>query len=123
MVKPGDPSAIRIENTTGDVVEIARDASGKWVLEKPRTGRADQAAAQAAATQVGALRSLSTVHISAGDRRAGQAGLYDDVHVSWRAVALTHCASDPPTPIQDGYYAQLDDGAYPGRRQSRAWTR
>ena len=45
-------------------MEIARDASGKWILRAPSRADADQAAAEAAATQVGALRSLSTVRLA-----------------------------------------------------------
>ena len=106
-----DPSAIRVENTAGDIVEIARDANGKWILEKPRRAEADQAAAQAAASQVNALRSLSTLTLA-----PAVVGLDKPAYTltfTFPGEQSSHTLRvGSPTPIQDGYYAQLDDGAY-----------
>lgn len=57
----GTPSSIRIESTTGEIVEVARDADNAWILTQPVETKADQAAAEAAASQVTTMRILDTV--------------------------------------------------------------
>jgi hypothetical protein len=57
----GTPSAIRLESKSGKTVEIARDADNAWALKQPVEAKADQAAAEAAATQITAMRILDTV--------------------------------------------------------------
>src|SRR5574341_61075 len=52
----GSPTRIRIEARAGEKVEIARDAEGAWALVLPVETKADQASAEAAASQVTALR-------------------------------------------------------------------
>lgn len=55
------PSSIRIESGAGEVVEVARDADNAWILTQPVEAKADQAAAEAAASQVTTMRILDTV--------------------------------------------------------------
>jgi len=106
----GAPTLIRVESALGAVVEFARDGSGKWVLNAPEEAEADQAAAEAAATQVGALRVLSTVQLGADiiglDRPEYKIAVEfgDSVNHSLRVGSIT--------PVQDGYYVQLDEGQY-----------
>lgn len=57
----GLPTRIRIEAKTGERVEVARDPEGAWALILPVETQADQAAAEAAASQVTTLRVLDTV--------------------------------------------------------------
>src|SRR3990172_7312511 len=57
----GPPTRIRIEARTGETVEVARDEAGVWALTLPFEAEADQAAAEAAATQVAGLRILDRV--------------------------------------------------------------
>ena len=57
----GAPTGIRIEAKSGDTVEVARGADNAWELIQPVEAPADQAAAEAAATQLTALRILETV--------------------------------------------------------------
>jgi hypothetical protein len=104
----GEASTIRIENAAGDAVEIARSQNGKWLLIAPSHADADQAAAEAAATQVSALRSLSTVRLA-----PAVVGLDQPAYT----ITVTFVQGGPhelllgsETPIQDGYYAQLDKG-------------
>jgi hypothetical protein len=105
-----DPTRIRLQATGGAEVEFSRGPDGKWVLRSPEETQADQAAAQAAATQVGALRVLATVNL-AGDI----VGLDDPTHTL--SVVFGDGSSHTlrigsATPINDGYYTQLDDGPY-----------
>lgn len=106
----GEPSKIRIENAAGDAVEFARSADGKWLLIAPAQTEADQAAAEAAATQISALRSLSTVRLA-----PAVVGLDHPTYT----LVVTFDDGRPhellvgsETPIQDGYYAQLDKGSF-----------
>ncbi|SRR6266498_395775 len=57
----GTPSSIHIESKAGKTVEVARDASNAWVLTQPIESKADQAAAEAAASQVTTMRVLDTI--------------------------------------------------------------
>lgn len=57
----GTPTNIRIESKTGETVEVARDAENAWMLNQPVEAKADQAAAEAAASQVTAMRIVDTV--------------------------------------------------------------
>jgi hypothetical protein len=57
----GLPTSIRIESKTGETVEVARGAENAWEVIQPVEAQADQAAAEAAATQVTTMRILETV--------------------------------------------------------------
>jgi len=104
----GQPNDIKIESSTGQSVEVARNTSGSWVLKAPTQAEADQASAQAAATQISALRVIGEV----------QLGL-DVVGLDKPSETITTTFTDGKThkltvgsvnPIQTGYYVQLDGG-------------
>ena len=57
----GTPSSIRIESKTGQIVEMARDADNAWTLVQPIEAKAEQGAAEAAASQVTTMSILDTV--------------------------------------------------------------
>jgi hypothetical protein len=57
----GIPTSIRIEAKSGDTVEVARGEENAWELLQPVEAPADQAATEAAATQITAMRVLDTV--------------------------------------------------------------
>jgi Domain of unknown function (DUF4340) len=57
----GVPTSIRIESKTGEEVEVARGADNAWSVVLPTEAQADQAAAEAAASQVTTLRILDTI--------------------------------------------------------------
>jgi uncharacterized protein DUF4340 len=57
----GTPSSIRIESKAGQAVEIARGADNAWALTRPTSAKADQAAAEAAASQISTMSVLDTV--------------------------------------------------------------
>lgn len=57
----GLPMSIRIEAKTGETVEVARGADEAWALILPVEAKADQAAAEAAASQVTTMRTLDNV--------------------------------------------------------------
>jgi hypothetical protein len=89
-------------------VRFSRDESGKWVLQAPTAEPAYQAAAEAAASQVGALRVLASVSLG-----ADIIGLDDPAYtltVGFGERESHELLVGSVTPIQDGYYAQLDGG-------------
>ena len=57
----GTPASIRIESKSGETVEVTRDAENAWALTQPLEARAEQGAAEAAASQVTTMRILDTV--------------------------------------------------------------
>ena len=57
----GLPTSIHIEAKTGEKVEVARGADDAWALILPIEAPADQAAAEAASSQVATLRILDSV--------------------------------------------------------------
>lgn len=104
----GGATRIRVQSSLGLVVDLRRDSSGKWIVDAPQRAEADQAAAEAAATQVGALRVLATVDLEG-----------EIVGLDKPEYTLTIGFGDAPehkllvgsrTPIQDGYYVRLDGG-------------
>jgi hypothetical protein len=106
----GEPSLIRIESAATEGMELARNADGTWVLNAPEEAEADQAAAQAAATQIGALRILSTVGLE-----PEIVGLDDPAYtltVRFDDGSTHTLLIGSVTPITDGYYTQLNGGAY-----------
>ena len=59
----GVPSRIRLEAQTGEVIELERDANAQnaWVVKQPIAAAADQASAEAAASQVTTISITSSV--------------------------------------------------------------
>src|ERR1044072_9195858 len=55
------PSSIRIESKAGQTVELARDANSAWTLTQPIEAKAEQGAAEAAASQISTMSILDTV--------------------------------------------------------------
>ncbi|MCC6300036.1 MAG: DUF4340 domain-containing protein [Anaerolineales bacterium] len=57
----GVPTGIRIESKSGEIVEVAKNAEGAWGLIQPLEASADPSAAEAAASQIAALRIEDTI--------------------------------------------------------------
>ncbi len=105
----GAPRTIKIEDTTGNSVQLERNDSGVWVLKAPTSGATDQAAAEAAATQVTSLQVLSKVQL--GLDIVGLDKPSYTISVTFPDDNKTHVlAVGALTPIQDGYYTSLDGG-------------
>jgi hypothetical protein len=105
---PGAPTDITVKDTTGKMVEVARNGSGAWVLKAPTNAQADQAAAEAAATQVTALRVLSSVQLD-----LNIVGLDKPTYImafTFKDGSKHTLNVGSVTPIQDGYYTSLDEG-------------
>jgi hypothetical protein len=57
----GTPSSIRIQSKAGQTVEVARGADNAWSVIQPIEAKADQGAAEAAASQITTMSILDTV--------------------------------------------------------------
>jgi hypothetical protein len=104
----GSPADIKIVNAAGDAVEVARDQSGNWVVKAPTEAPADQASAEAAATQISALRVLANVQL--GPDVVGLDKPSYTITVTFGAQTIHKLIVGSVTPIQSGYYVQLDGG-------------
>jgi hypothetical protein len=100
----GTPSRIRIEANTGETVELARDTSNAWVLTQPGEATANQAAAEAAATQVTSMSILDTVP----DVDPGVVGLDNPAYILTVELGSTAQTVEVGllTPTESGYYVR-----------------
>jgi hypothetical protein len=101
----GTPTSIRIESKAGQTVEVARAEDNAWALTQPEEASADQAAAEAAASQVTTMRILDTVP----DLDPSIVGLEDPEY----ALTVTFAEGGERTveigvitPTESGYYVR-----------------
>lgn len=104
----GLPSDIKIEDAAGNSVEVARDSSGKWVLKAPTEAPADQGQAEAAASQITALQIVGDIQI--GLDVVGLDKPSNTITITFTGGKTHKLTVGSVTPIQSGYYAQLDGG-------------
>lgn len=102
----GLPASIAIEAKSGEQVTVERNEAGVWVLKQPIETEADQGSAEAAATQLKALRVVSRPGVAPAD-----AGLVEPAYVM--TVKLTGGTEKVVrigdlTPTGSGYYASID---------------
>ncbi|MEO5886917.1 MAG: hypothetical protein ABIQ77_04560 [Anaerolineales bacterium] len=105
----GLPTSIRIESQTGDIVEVARNAENAWALILPSEATADQASAEAAASQVTTMQILDRLP----DIDPDIVGLTDPEYIL--VVKFTNSVERNVkigviTPTESGYYVQNTDG-------------
>ncbi len=102
----GLPTSIRIEARTGEQVAIERNDAGEWVLKQPVATEANQGSAEAAASQLSALRILSRPGVA-----PAEAGLVEPSYVM--TVKLTGGTEEVVrigdlTPTSIGYYTNIN---------------
>jgi len=95
----GIPFGIEISDTDGNIVEIARNEEGTWMLKQPTETEAD--------SQVTALRILSTLELAPED-----AGLVPPSYVmtvNFSSGESFGLEIGDLSPTQSGYYARVTD--------------
>ena len=105
----GLPTRIRIESKSGDAVEVARNAENAWALVLPREATADQASAEAAASQVTTMQILDRLP----DIDPEIVGLTDpeyNILVKFTSGVERNVKIGVITPTESGYYVQNTDG-------------
>jgi hypothetical protein len=104
----GRPTDIKIQDTTGHSVEIARNATGSWVLKAPTADAANQDQAESAATQLTSLNMLGNIQI--GLDVVGLDQPTYTVTVTFGSGKTHKVLIGSVNPIQTGYYVQVDGG-------------
>lgn len=104
----GVPTSIRIESKAGDIVEVARNAENAWALIQPSEAAAEQASAEAAASQVTTMQILDRLP----DIEPEIVGLTDPEYIL--AIKFTsgverNVKIGVITPTESGYYVQNTD--------------
>ena len=103
----GLPTSIDIKSETGEQVVIARNDAGEWVLEQPIETEADQASAEAAASQLTTLRIVSRPEVAPADAGLTQPSYIMIVELSGGTVKTVRIGD--PTPTDSGYYANVNE--------------
>ena len=104
----GTPTSIRIESKSGETVEVARGEDNAWTLVQPVEAKADQGAAEAAASQVTTMPILDAVP----DLDPGIIGLDDPEYVlTMKFTGGGERTVDVGviTPTESGYYVRDAD--------------
>lgn len=101
----GSPSSIRVESKAGKTVEVARGADNTWGLTQPTEAKADQASAEAAATQVSTIRILDTVP-NVDPKIVGLADPEYVLTIKFSKGGERNAQIGVVTPTQSGYYAR-----------------
>jgi hypothetical protein len=104
----GHPTDIKIQDTTGLSVEIARNATGSWVLKAPTEDAANQDQAEAAATQLTSLNLLGNIQI--GLDVVGLDKPTYTMAITFDSGKIHKVFIGSVNPIQTGYYVQVDGG-------------
>jgi len=105
----GLPTSIRIESQAGEIVEVARNAENAWALILPSEATADQASAEAAASQVTTMQILDRLP----EIDPEIVGLTDPEYilvVKFTSGVERNVNIGVITPTESGYYVQNTDG-------------
>jgi hypothetical protein len=108
----GTLQSLRIVDRQENTFQMQRDSSGSWMVTVPSSGKADQALAEAAVTQVSALRIITTLD---DQLNSGDAGLDSPAYTIELAFAgaVKHIIQvGDLTPINNGYYVRFDGGNF-----------
>jgi len=103
----GLPTSIDIKSKTGEQVTIERNNAGVWVLKQPIEAEADQGSAEAAASQVTALRIVSRPDVAPDEVGLIQPSYILTVKLTGGAVKTVRIGD--LTPTSSGYYTSVDD--------------
>jgi hypothetical protein len=105
----GLPTSIHIESKSGDTVEVARDADNAWVMTQPIEAKADQASAEAAASQVATMQIVDTIP----DVDPDIVGLTDPEYtltIEFTSGVERKAEIGVITPTESGYYVRNSNG-------------
>jgi hypothetical protein len=112
LITKGDGTlqSLHITDNQNRIFQMQRDTSATWIITFPAPGAADQSLAEAAATQVGALRIVTTLD---NQLNLGDAGLDSPLYT----IELTFSSGikhviqiGTLTPTNSGYYVRYDAG-------------
>ena len=104
----GVPTSIQIVSKDGETVEVGRDAEQVWALSQPIEANADQASAEAAATQVTTMRILDKVTVD--PKVVGLDSPAYTLTVKFNNNVKRTVNIGVVTPSESGYYVQDASG-------------
>lgn len=102
----GLPTSIDIKSEIGEQVVIARNEAGAWVLKQPIETEADQASAEAAASQLTSLRIESRPEVAPEAAGLVQPSYILTVEMTSGTKKTVRIGDLTPTGI--GYYARIN---------------
>jgi hypothetical protein len=102
----GTLNDIKISDDIGNSVEVVRSANGTWQVTAPTAAAADQGSAEAIATQINAINVLGNVQL--GPDIVGLDKPSYVISLSFTGNKTHKLTVGSVTPIQNGYYVQLD---------------
>jgi hypothetical protein len=102
----GLPTSIDITSQTGEQVHIERNAAGAWVLKQPIETEANQGAAEAAASQLTALRIVSRPEVAPAEAGLAQPSYVMTVELTGGTVKVVRIGD--LTPTNSGYYSSVN---------------
>ena len=101
-------TAVEITNAEGISTRIERNADKAWVLSKPEETEADQGAAEAAATQVGALRIIVPIENADDPAIFGLDTPDYVITIEFEDGTKSVLEVGDKTPTENGYYVRKD---------------
>ncbi len=104
----GTLQSLQIADSEGNKVRIQRDLSKKWVITAPTPAEADQGAAGAAETQVGALLIVATLDTPPDAAATGLATPADTIDLAFDSGIQHKLEVGSLTPTSSGYYVRFD---------------
>jgi hypothetical protein len=102
----GLPSSIDIQARTGEQVAIERNDAGVWVLKQPIETEADQGSAEAAASQLTALRIISKPEVAPDEVGLVEPSYVMTVKLTGGTVEVVRIGD--LTPTSSGYYTNIN---------------
>jgi hypothetical protein len=106
----GTPSSIRVESKAGQVVEVTRGAENAWAMTEPIEAKAEQGAAEAAATQVTTMRIVDTIPGNVDLELVGLQSPEYVLTVKFTSGVERTVDVGVITPTESGYYVRDPDG-------------
>lgn len=101
-------SGIEVSDAAGGSARIERNADKAWVLSKPEKAEADQGAAEAAATQIGALRIVVPIDNADDLSIFGLDKPLYTIQVEFEDGTKSTLEVGDKTPTENGYYVRKD---------------
>ena len=101
-----------ITDAQGNTFQMGRDAAGYWAITKPKSAAADQSQAEAAETQLFALKVVTTLETSPSPDVIGLNPPAYTISLEFSSNRQQVLEVGGLTPTSSGYYIQLEGMVY-----------
>jgi hypothetical protein len=105
-------STLNIVDAQGNSVQLERDASGNWTITQPKSSTADQSQAEAAETQLYALKVTTTLETSPSAEVLGLNPAAYTITLVFSSGRQQVLEVGGLTPTNSGYYVRLENKVY-----------